>query len=438
VVVVSAMGDTTDHLLSACDAARRGRAEEARGIVARVGAAHLEAVTAALPAGAGRTELLATTRARLAELEAALAGLAAVGEVTARARDHVIAYGERLGTPIVAGALAARGVPARALTGGEAGILTDSAFGAARPLLETTRLQVRERLGPLVEAGTVPVVTGFIAVDQQGAVTTIGRGGSDFTATLLGEAVGVDEIELWSDIDGLMTADPRVVPDARLLAEVSYLEAMEMAFFGAKTMPPGALEIAEDAGIPVRVRNTAHPERVGTVIGTGRPAEPGQIVRTLLSIRKVGLVTVGGGGMAGIPGTAARIFDLLAKARANVLMMSQGSSEVNITCVLPRDAMDGAVNALELGMLSPHLVHDVQREDDVAVVACVGSGMKGTPGVAARVFGAVAAAGVNVRMIAQGSSELNISFVVKEADADRAVRALHAEFIGGGGGGGAA
>ncbi|MBI3272370.1 MAG: aspartate kinase [Planctomycetes bacterium] len=428
-VVVSAMNDTTDDLLAACEHARRGRHDQAAQAVHRIATAHLDAVRRAVREGAVRDGLLSTTREQLGELEKVLTGIAFVGELTPRSRDFVLSFGERLSTPILAGALAARGLPARAFTGKEAGILTDSRFGEARPLVASTRHQLRERLGALVESGTIPVVTGFIAADQHGTPTTIGRGGSDFTATLLGAALEVGEIELWSDVDGLLSADPRVVPDARLLEELSYAEAMEMAFFGAKTMPPGALEMASEAGIPVRVRNCARPERTGTAIIEAQKVHAGSIVKTVLSIRKVGLVTVSGGGMAGVPGTAARVFDILGEARANVLMVSQGSSEVNITVVLPSDAMDRAVNALELGMLGGGAVREVVREDDVAIVACVGAGMKGTPGVAARVFTAVAGAGVNVHMIAQGSSELNISFVVREADADRAVRALHAEFV---------
>ncbi len=427
-VVVSAMGDTTDHLVEACHRAEKGDVASLPLFLGRLQSSHEEAVRTAVERPLAREGVLAAIRPLFLELERVLTGIAYVGEVTPRAQDLVLSFGERLSAPILAGALADRGIDAKAFTGKDAGIVTDSSFGGARPLADVSRHQVRGTLLPVLERGVVPVVTGYIAADQHGNTTTLGRSGSDYTATLLGSWLLADEIDIYSDVDGLMTADPRIVPEARLIPELSFAEAMEMAYFGAKMMHPLALETAYEPGIAVRIRSTFHPENPGTLVVRGAKPAPGRIVKAVTLIRDVSMVTVSGAGMAGIPGTAARVFDVLGKHRVNVLMMSQGSSEVNITFVVPRASLDRCVNALELALLGGGVVEEVSAEDDASIVAAVGEGMKGTHGVAARIFGAVADANVNVRMIAQGSSELNVSFVVKQSEAPAAVKALHAAF----------
>lgn len=427
-VVVSAMGDTTDHLVEACQRAQKGDVAAIQAFLSRIQSEHEEAARAAVERPLAREGVLAAIRPLFVELEKILTGIAFVGEVTPRAQDVVLSFGERLSAPILAGALADCGVGAKAFTGKEAGIVTDSSFGSARPLADVSRHQVRETLLPVLERGDVPVVTGYIAADQHGNTTTLGRSGSDYSATLLGAWLLADEIDIYSDVEGLMTADPRIVENARLIPELSFAEAMEMAYFGAKMMHPLALETALEPEIPVRIRSTFKPASPGTLVTKAAKPDPGRVVKAISLIRDVGMVTVSGAGMAGVPGTAARVFDVLGKHRVNVLMMSQGSSEVNITFVVPRASLDRTVNALELALLGGGVVEEVAAEDDASIVAAVGEGMKGTHGVAARIFGAVAEAGVNVRMIAQGSSELNVSFVVKQAQAAAAVSALHAAF----------
>ncbi|MEK7865298.1 MAG: aspartate kinase [Planctomycetota bacterium] len=434
-VVVSAMGDTTDHLVEACHRAQKGDVASLPHFLGRLQSSHEEAVRAAVERPLAREGVLAAIRPLFLELEKVLTGIAYVGEVTPRAQDLVLSFGERLSAPILAGALADRGIDAKAFTGKDAGIVTDSTFGAARPLADVSRHQVRGTLLPVLERGgagnassLVPVVTGYIAADQHGNTTTLGRSGSDYTATLLGAWLLADEIDIYSDVDGLMTADPRIVPEAKLIPELSFAEAMEMAYFGAKMMHPLALETAFEPGIPVRIRSTFKPDNPGTIVLRDAKPSPGKIVKAITLIRDVSMVTVSGAGMAGIPGTAARVFDVLGKQRVNVLMMSQGSSEVNITFVVPRASLDRCVNALELALLGGGVVEEVSSEDDASIIAAVGEGMKGTHGVAARIFGAVAKADVNVRMIAQGSSELNVSFVVMQSQAPAAVKALHEAF----------
>lgn len=361
----------------------------------------------------------------LDELERVLAGLAALGELTPRSRDLVLSFGERLSAPMLAAEI---GPQAVAFDGGAAGIVTDEQWGEASPLREVTQFELRQRVAPLLAQGKVPVITGFLGVTQHGAVTTLGRGGSDFTATLVGASLGAEEVWLCSDIDGLRAADPRIVADARPLDEISFAEAMEMVQFGAKGIHPRALEPAVERGIPVRIMNTFRPEAPGTRIGPLRAA-PGGAVRSVHLVRDVSLLTVAGAAMVGRRGTAARIFDTIAEAGGNVRMISQSVSESGISIALSRKDLAAVRAALEGALVRPGLVKQIQIEEEVGVVAVVGEAMRGTPGIAARLFGAVAKAGVNVIAIAQGSSELSVSFVVEAAEGPDAVRAVYGEFL---------
>jgi aspartate kinase len=258
-------------------------------------------------------------------------------------------------------------------------------------------------------------------------MTTLGRGGSDYTATILGYCLDVDEVWLWSDVDGLMTADPRIVKDARVLPTVSFNEAIEMAIFGAKGLHPRALEPAMKSNIKVRIKNTFNPSHPGTLI-TAKPEKSNMIVKAVLLVKDAAMISVRGASMVGRPGTVAKILETLARENINVMMISQSVSESSVSMVIKRDALSRALNRLETALLGTGLVEDIESEDDVNVIAVVGEGMRGTPGVASKVFGAVAKRGINVRMIAQGSSELNISFVVKEEDGNEAVKAVHDEY----------
>jgi len=306
--------------------------------------------------------------------------------------------------------------------------VTDSNFGEAKPLMNVTKHQVKSRIEPLLEEGVVPVITGYIAATPEGVTTTLGRGGSDYTATIIGAALGVDEVWIWTSVDGLMTSDPKIVPDAKVIPEVSFQEATEMAVFGAKVMHPRALEPAMEENIPVRIRSIFNPESLGTLIVKEQKIKPVDVVKAITLVKDVALVNVSGAGMIGAPGTAAKVFDVLGKKNINILMISQSVSEANISFIINRGLLEKAVNALEIALLGRGLIREVTAEDDICVVAVVGAGMRGTPGVASRVFSAVARRGINIRMIAQGSSELNISFVVKEVDGEEAVRAIHEEF----------
>src|ERR671933_955119 len=388
---------------------------------------HLGIIDQAIKNERLKNEAREVVTALIKELEDILTGVVLLGEITPKSLDYLMSFGERLSTPIVSFALRDIGSLSEYLTGKEAGILTDSNYGEARPLMDTTKLRVVHKIEPLLKSNIIPLVTGFIGADQNGNTTTIGRGGSDYTATIIASSIDADEVWLLGDVDGLMTADPKIVDDAKVIKEVSFAEAMEMALFGAKYMHPRALEPVMDTKIPVRILNAFKVDHQGTLISQNLTKTSQRTVKSISAIRHTALIDVSGGGMVGTPGTAAKIFDTLAKNRVNIMMISQSPSESSISIVVRRDELDKAIMTLDLNLLGK-VVKRVNVNNDVAVIAAVGSGMRGIKGVAARVFNAVAKLSVNVIMIAQGSSELNLAFVVNDSDCEQVVRALHDEF----------
>jgi aspartate kinase len=427
VCVVSAVRGMTDGLLSIADCVRRGDKLSVDDFIKKYTHIHLEIVEGAIADEKLKAEAFEAIKKILTELKDVLDGIVLLGEVTVKSLDYLMSFGERLSTPIISYALRDLGIKSESLTGKEAGLLTDSNFGEARPLIDTTKLRMSHKLEPLLKQDVVPVVAGFIGADQYGNITTIGRGGSDYTATIIAASIGAKEVWLWSDVDGLMTADPKLVNDAQVLSEVSFSEAMEMALFGAKYMHPRALEPVIDTKIPIRIRNTFNVNHCGTIITQNPSKESQKIVKSISVIRHTALIDVSGGGMVGAPGTAARIFDTLAKNHINIMMISQSPSESSISMVVRKGDLDKATTTLELSLLGKVIKH-INVNNDVAIVAVVGSGMRGIKGVAAKVFGAVAKYGINVIMITQGSSELNLAFVVNDSDCEQAARALHDEF----------
>jgi len=428
VAVVSALEGVTDKLIEAAEQAKKGNRDYFREFKQKLLEEHLSVARKAIENKRIQEEMEQILKTTIDELDKVLTGIIYVGELTPKSKDYVLSFGERLSTPIVGGSLRDLGLNAQFYTGGEIGIVTDSNFGEASPLMNVTKHQVREKIEPLLEKGIVPVVTGYIAATQDDVTTTLGRGGSDYTATIIGAALAADEVWIWTDVDGLMTSDPKIVPSAKMLTELSFQEATEMTIFGAKAMHPRALEPAVEENIPVRIRNVFNPENPGTIIVKEQKIKLGDAVKAITLVKDLALVNVSGAGMVGTPGTAAKVFDVLGRDNINILMISQSVSEANISFVIQRSLLERAVSTLEIALLGRDLIREVMAEDDVCVVAVVGAGMKGTPGVASRIFTAIARKGINVRMIAQGSSELNISFVVKETDGEDAVRAIHEEF----------
>ena len=426
VVVASAMNDTTERLLEIGELAQKKENARVRKILGITQRLHVKTARSISSRKTSR-ELLDRINQLNTDLEKTVEGISHLRELTPRSRDYLLSFGERLSAPILAAAIRNLGFKAQSLTGGEAGIASDDKFGEAKPLAELSYHEIRRRLDPMLAKNQIPVVTGFIAATVDGTITTLGRGGSDYTASILGAALNTDEIWIWTDVDGLMTADPRIVKDARVLRTVSFGEALELSYFGAKMMHPRAMQPAAQRKIPVRIRNSSKPTLEGTLVSSGETGA-GRVVKAVSIIRSVGIVTVSGTGMIGSPGAAAKVFMALGSSNVNVMMISQGSSEATISCIVARKDTDNAVRALQLALLGQGLVDKVVAEKDACIIAVVGSGMKGTPGVAARIFGAVARKKINVRVVAQGSSEHNVSFVVSEGQGPEAVQAIHEEF----------
>lgn len=437
VVVVSAMAGVTDALLALAHGAAAGDAVKPRAAVAALRDKYVAAARAVLPAGPRRDEIVGEIEGSLAELEQLASGLAILQELTARTTDYLVARGERLSARLMAAALAQAGRKAMYVDA-LAVVHTDGAFGRASPDVRRTERAARATLQPLLKRGVIPVIPGFIGAAPDGEVATLGRGGSDLTATLLARALGAREVCLWKDVPGLLTADPRLVPDARVVPQVHVREAAELAYYGAKVLHPRALIPVSRRAVAIRVRPFADPALPGTEISRRRTlsAYP---VKALTAIPDQALVTVTGSGMLGVPGIAARTFAAVHRAGISVSLISQASSEHSICFSVPEpDAERARASLLETFQeeVSREEIDGVELQRGAATLVVVGLGMAGTPGIAARIFGALAGAGINVIAIAQGSSELNVSVVVDGKDVARGLRAVHAAFqlskIGGG------
>jgi aspartate kinase len=428
VVVVSALAGVTNQLVEEAEQAKKKDEKQIQEFTNKLVEKHVATATAAIENKSIQKEIEQVIKKTVRKLEKVLTGICYVGEITPKSRDYVLSFGERLSAPIVWGALRDIKLQTQCFTGKEAGIVTDENFGEARPLMNVTTHQVKGRLEPLLEKKVTPVVTGYIAATQDGVITTLGRGGSDYTATILSVALAADEVWMWTDVDGIMTTDPKIVKSAKMLAQLSYGEAAEMAIFGAKAMHPSALEPVIEARIPVRIRNVFNPENHGTLIAEGQEAKSTQVVKAVAMIRDVAMINIKGAAMVGAPGSYSRVFDVLGKNNVNVMMISAAVSEANISLIIRRSLLGRTLSTLEIALLGRGLVSEITSEDDVCVIAAMGANMKGTLGVASRIFTAMAQKGINIRMIAQGSSELNVSFVVKEKDGEAAVRAIHEEF----------
>ncbi len=423
VLVTSALQGVTDDLLAcATKAANEGNVSEVIDFMEKLMDRHNQAITDAIRDPQIAKETHETISNKLSELEKAYIGICYIGELTARSLDYISSYGEQLAAPILSGVLRDMGIPSLHYTGSEAGIITDSNYGDCRPLEKTYNL-IPQRLLPL---RGVPVVTGFIAKDEKGTITTLGRGGSDLSASLIGAAIDADEIWFWKETFGIMTTDPKIVPEARSIPSISYREAMELSNFGAKVLHPRSIEPAIRKGIPVRVKCTFDPDIPGTLI-MHEDVPKADVIKAVTLHKNVALLNISGAGMIGTLGVAARAFSALAKAGINIVMISQGSSEANISMIIEERQIEKAEDALR-AEFPRDLVKEISHDHDVCAVAVVGAGMAGTPGVAARVFKAMGTAKINVVMISQASGQLNISFVVASKDAEQAVKELHREF----------
>jgi aspartokinase/homoserine dehydrogenase 1 len=435
VVVVSALSGVTDRLVAAATRAEIGDREEGAKLEAELRHQHELALRSLIQAEERRTPLKARLTDVLAEARRLCEGTALLRELTPRSLDSISSLGERLSAPLIAGALTELGLRAEPIDATEL-IVTDSHHGGAEPLRDMTRARSESRLRPLLQEGIVPVVTGFIGATPDGVLTTLGRGGSDYSATILAAALVADEVIIWTDVDGVLTADPRLVPDARTIPEISYREAAELAYFGAKVLHPKTLRAVMEAGIPVWIRNSFAPEGSGTKI-TPRGRTNGGGVKALTAMSDVALISVGGPGIVGVPDVVGRTFSTTATVRANVLLISQSSSQNEICFIVSSGDAKRTVEALRAEFsqdLAHHNVEHITLDPKIAIVAAVGENMRGIPGVAGRTFSALGRDQVNIIAIAQGSSESNISFVVERDSMKTALAATHREFKLGGNG----
>ncbi len=429
VVVVSAMGGVTNLLLDSAHKAEAGDEETSHLARREIAKKHSEVTLHFLGDTPERETLMGQIEAMLDEFELLCHGIRVLGELTPRALDVIGGLGERMNVPQVAAILNKSAVPAQGIAATRL-IVTDHRYGAAAPLVEPTAEKTQAGLKPILSQAQVAVVTGFIGATEEGVQTTLGRGGSDYTATIIGRALEADEVWIWTDVNGVMTTDPRVVPEAHPIGHLSYAEISELSFFGAKVLHSQAIRPARRVKMPVRILNTFEPDNPGTLI-TADTKESNRAVKAVTAIKNMSLLTVEGAGMVGIPGVAGRTFTTVANTDTNVLMISQASSEQSICFIVPTMDAPKVVKALEDELAREIERHDLERirlENDTVVLAIVGAGMKGTPGVSGRLFGALGQEKINVIAIAQGSSEFNISLVVAQGDADRTVQIIHKEF----------
>jgi len=426
VMVVSALGGTTDALI---DIGRTAAATDAGycDTLAQLHERHRAAVQELL-ADAAQHEKLAAITAQFGEIQMLCDGIFALGELSNRTLDKLMSYGELLSSRLVAAAAKAQGLPAGWADARQL-IRTNSRFGSAEVDMAVTTKQVADMKDSTEHH--IWVVPGFIGADAHGTTTTLGRGGSDYTAALLAAALDADVLEIWTDVSGMMTADPRLVRSARPIARISYQEAMELSHFGAKVLYPPTIQPVMQRGIPLWIKNTFAPDDYGTLVEVEPPRTPA-VVQGISSIGNLTLLNLEGSGMVGIPGFSKRLFEALARERINVILITQSSSEHSI-CV-GVNAQDAAAAQVAVDEefaveIAAGRIEPLRPEKDLAIVALVGENMKDHPGISGKLFGALGQNGVNIRAIAQGASEKNISTVIRAADVRKAINVLHEAFF---------
>ncbi len=432
VAVVSALSGVTDLLVQAARAASSGNAAEMEQTLAAIRARHLEAATKLL--GAEQREAFEAAAVQIfGDVENTCEGITRLGHGPPRALDAVLCCGEKLSALLVAAVLSETGTPARALDATTL-VVTDASFGEAAPLREPTARKLRETIPALLEAGVVPIVTGFIGATAEGAPTTLGRGGSDFSAALIADSLDAVEVILWTDVEGILSADPNLVPTARVLEAVTYQEAAELSYYGAKVLHPKTLAPLADRGIPVWIKSSFRPDRPGTVIAPRGTfgMDSGGGARAVTALKQAVLITVESSGQLSALRIMSRAFSVLAHDRVDLLMLSQASREESFCFAVQKRDAEQVQRGLEEAFaveLAHGYLRPLRLQPDIAILALVGSGMRGTVGIAGKLFGALSAGRINVIAIAQGATETNISVAVDEAALAAAVRAVHAALL---------
>ncbi len=426
-IVVSAMSKVTDLLLDTLRHAEGGDRDGLASGLKTLEQRHMETCRALLPADRCN-RVLQRVQALIAEFERIAQGMMMLGERPPRSVDEAVAIGERLSALLISEYLESTGVPCAGVNARDV-IVTDAVFGNATPLLEPTREKAQKVLAPLLEAGCLPVVTGFNGATADGRPTTLGRGGSDFSASILAGALDASELWIWTDVDGIMTADPRLVPDAAVLDQVTYREAAELAYNGAKVLHPRTLAPLVEKQIPVVSKNSFAPEKPGTsIVPTIQPPNGPRAVTSMANVALVSLEPAS----ASLSGTRlmARALDALAGTGAEVLALSSSSYRQNFCFLVRQSELPAALESLESALaleLAHGYVRPIEIDMEVGLLAVVGEGMQGTPGLAGRIFTAISRERINIIAIAQGSSELTIAIVVRRDGLEKAVKAVHAE-----------
>jgi aspartokinase/homoserine dehydrogenase 1 len=429
-VVLSAMKGVTDLLISAARLAEKG-SDELKPALEEIRARHIDAVRS-LFAPADQATALTPLAVMCNELEEILHGVELIRECSVRTMDLVMSFGERLSCRLAVSCMTAQGQEAELVDAREI-ILTDERFGSAGVDFPASYARIAAKL-PAVQG--IAVIPGFIGATRDGVTTTLGRNGSDYTASIVGAGAGAGVIEIWTDVDGVLSADPRLVPDAFVIPSISSEEAMELSYFGAKVIHPYTMVPAVEKAIPILIRNSLNPKAPGTIIAAAETIRKDgrHPITGIASIDGISLVNIEGGGMMGIPGFAARIFSALAREGINIIMISQASSEHTICLVFRAGEGERALATLNRELAPELASRRIDRFEllrGLVIVAVIGENMHGTPGIAGRLFSALGKAGINILVIAQGSSERNISFVIEEKNETRALRTIHAEFLSG-------
>jgi len=415
-VVVSAMAKVTDQLLAMAAAAGRGEREQALDICRTLRERHYNTAGELLGTGL-HTDLHTELGGEFDSLEELLRGIAAVGELTPRTSDYVVSFGERLSSMIATPAFLAREIPATLVDARQV-IITDAQHSRAVPQVGEINDRLQDRVKPLIEKGRVPIMGGFIGATREGVQTTIGRGGSDFSAALVGAGLNADRIEIWTDVDGMKTTDPRICSDARRIKVISFEEAAELAYFGAKVLHPATVLPAVEKNIPVLVLNSRNPSNEGTRILSRTPRSR-SLFKAIAAKNRITIIEIVAARMLMAHGFLAKVFDIFARHRCAVDVVS--TSEVSISLTVDSNEAIPQI-AADLEQLA-----FVKYSGRKAIVCLVGENIRETAGVAAQVFDAIR--DINVRMISQGASEINLTFVIDEADVPEAVRRLHAKFF---------
>jgi aspartate kinase len=431
VVITSALSGVTNLLLESAASAARGDASLLPDAEQALLANHQTIAVSLVPDEARRAAVMEEIGGLVRSFVELCQAISVLGEATPRALDAVASLGERMSVRLLAAVLESAGIPSKYVEAGEI-IITDDNFQAAHPDFSLTTEQARRTLLPLLEEGLTPVITGFLGATREGLITTLGRGGSDYSAGILGAVLPADEVWIWTDVDGVMTADPRLVPDAQTLPQISYSEIAELAYFGAKVLHPKTIRPVVEAGIGLRICNTFNPEHPGTrLIANGKVEKSlagEKVIKAVTAIRQQRLVTIEGRGMLGVPGVAARAFAAVASTGTSVPLITQASSEQSICFSIPSEASAAVLNALEKVFSAELARRDIDRvwaSEDVSIITVVGHGTRNTPGVAGQIFTQLGKAGINVLAIAHGSSDVSISMVVNSAETEKAVRTLH-------------